>query len=639
MSWESLKAAVSAVITDNANNEITGEVLRTLFNSNVIDQLGANLYKGVATPATAPGTPENEQYYITSEDGIYANFNGLTIANELVILKYTGGTWVKDILLNKIDLFNNGAFDKTNNIIGATQKTISDWIEEQGYAQTGYLAEFIEAEIRYKESIKIRDAKLPLHRLGIADGQSNALAREYGALKSASNNHFMTNGGSLMRDFAFHTENAEGSANYSEYTSLIKYENTHVEGGHGVGYGIGAMGNVGQSSFFHRAIGSRSLEKLFTFMPRANLYQALRMFSDMIRDRGEAPAPDFSFTQGEAEMAAGESYEYRLEWFEKAIIDIQLACAWGVGNPNYIVKVAYNQFQATTTTENQIPILKADLDSIKNLPNVSVISIPYDKPIENDRVHFKGWGMGILGQSQAMANENDSTFYEWEKPTLQASERDGNIIEVFHRVTGGHDLIVDTSKDFAESLDLTTSLNGYQYYRNGAYQDLTGAALSFIGSRAFITLPIDPGAILTDERLDYGMQGYGGTLTKGAQFRCGGKIRSTKSFKKSSTISWQKVSFENGRSVQGTATKPNGYTMTGDNYSGVIHHTFIESGNFIDNNAVGYALIYQYDGVFVNGETIASGTAYALDLTSNGEVIPFEIGDWLARGSVQITEK
>lgn len=107
MAYESLKSAVSNVITDNGNNEITGPILEALINDNLIPQLGSNLYKGVATPSTNPGTPENEIFYIAAQSGSYANFSGIILTDELAAIKNVNGAWVKDTLLD-FNIFTGG---------------------------------------------------------------------------------------------------------------------------------------------------------------------------------------------------------------------------------------------------------------------------------------------------------------------------------------------------------------------------------------------------------------------------------------------------------------------------------------------------------------------------------------------------
>ena len=67
MAWNDLKAAVAAVIRTNGTQSITGALLQSTLNS-IIDQVGANAtFKGVATPATTPGIPDGDLFYIATE--------------------------------------------------------------------------------------------------------------------------------------------------------------------------------------------------------------------------------------------------------------------------------------------------------------------------------------------------------------------------------------------------------------------------------------------------------------------------------------------------------------------------------------------------------------------------------------------
>tara|TARA_R110000851_G_scaffold141057_1_gene278630 strand:+ start:6085 stop:8517 length:2433 start_codon:yes stop_codon:yes gene_type:complete len=105
MSWESLKSAVSAVITANGNSEITGQIFQDLINNNLIPQLGNNKYKGVALVGTAPGSPESEEFYIANTTGVFSNF-GITITVPGVYLfSYDGNTW------SYLQIFNRYAVD------------------------------------------------------------------------------------------------------------------------------------------------------------------------------------------------------------------------------------------------------------------------------------------------------------------------------------------------------------------------------------------------------------------------------------------------------------------------------------------------------------------------------------------------
>ena len=94
--YATLKAAIAAVIKENGNNEITGNLLRQSLLA-MVDSLGVGYqYAGIATPATNPGTPDQNLFYIASTAGTYANFGGLVLADgEIAILKYNGA-WSKD---------------------------------------------------------------------------------------------------------------------------------------------------------------------------------------------------------------------------------------------------------------------------------------------------------------------------------------------------------------------------------------------------------------------------------------------------------------------------------------------------------------------------------------------------------------
>ena len=95
--YATLKAAIEAVIRTNGNEEITGAVLQQSLLA-MINSLGADYqYAGVATPSTAPGTPDQNVFYITTTPGTYQNFGGLSVdENEVAILKYNG-EWIKEV--------------------------------------------------------------------------------------------------------------------------------------------------------------------------------------------------------------------------------------------------------------------------------------------------------------------------------------------------------------------------------------------------------------------------------------------------------------------------------------------------------------------------------------------------------------
>lgn len=91
--WDNLKSAVSAVIKENGNGEITGQVLQNTLN-NIISVIGANAtFVGVATPSTNPGTLDSNSFYIAAKKGIYPNFGGYEVTENAVIFSNASGEW------------------------------------------------------------------------------------------------------------------------------------------------------------------------------------------------------------------------------------------------------------------------------------------------------------------------------------------------------------------------------------------------------------------------------------------------------------------------------------------------------------------------------------------------------------------
>lgn len=95
--YEELKQAISDVIKTNGNQEITGTIMQNALLS-IISTVGSNAtFAGIATPETNPGTPDQNVFYIATENGIYSNFGGITIQDEVVIFSNKNGSWRKNV--------------------------------------------------------------------------------------------------------------------------------------------------------------------------------------------------------------------------------------------------------------------------------------------------------------------------------------------------------------------------------------------------------------------------------------------------------------------------------------------------------------------------------------------------------------
>lgn len=96
MAYDQIKDSIKAVIKENGNYEITGNVLQTVLLS-MVDTLGPEYqFLGIATKSTVPVVVEGNSFYITTEVGTYTNFknsgNTTITVNQLGLLTSTNGT-------------------------------------------------------------------------------------------------------------------------------------------------------------------------------------------------------------------------------------------------------------------------------------------------------------------------------------------------------------------------------------------------------------------------------------------------------------------------------------------------------------------------------------------------------------------
>lgn len=101
--YSTLKAAVQDVVKTNGEQEITGANLQTVLLS-IINSIGGGgyIFKGIASPSTSAGTPDQNVFYIGGE-GTYGNFGtSVTVpSGSICVFKYNG-SWVKE----QVTMFN-----------------------------------------------------------------------------------------------------------------------------------------------------------------------------------------------------------------------------------------------------------------------------------------------------------------------------------------------------------------------------------------------------------------------------------------------------------------------------------------------------------------------------------------------------
>lgn len=175
--YTELKAAISAVIKANGNNEITGAILQNVLNT-IVSTVGANkTFVGMATPTTAPGTPDGNVFYLANTAGEYTNFNtstGYITVNpgELVYLwNGVSGNWGKMV----IGLSSDGVFTLVNTVnqINATGRYVytDTGIVKGSNAGSQRIPVFLVAGQKYQFTLATVGGNAPVNIQGIkADG-------------------------------------------------------------------------------------------------------------------------------------------------------------------------------------------------------------------------------------------------------------------------------------------------------------------------------------------------------------------------------------------------------------------------------------------------------------------------------------
>lgn len=93
--YEQLKQAVSDVIKTNGNREITGAILQNVLLT-IISTVGHEAtFAGMATPITNPGTPDQNVFYLAATPGIYSNFGGVKLTDQVLIFTNKNNNWAK----------------------------------------------------------------------------------------------------------------------------------------------------------------------------------------------------------------------------------------------------------------------------------------------------------------------------------------------------------------------------------------------------------------------------------------------------------------------------------------------------------------------------------------------------------------
>lgn len=230
MAYDQIKESIKAIIKENGNYEITGNVLQAVLLS-MVDTLGPEYqFLGIATKSTVPVVVEGNSFYITTEVGTYTNFknsgNTTITVNQLGILTSTNGTaWnFKPIFIG----VSKGGGEVFNDYVNNTAGGVNSHAEGKGTAAVGNNS--------HAEGLRTNARGLNSH----AEGQETEAVGDYshaeGFQTHANKNNSHAEGRITVADGgASHAEGNEtqASGNYSHAegnSTVASGLNSHAEG-------------------------------------------------------------------------------------------------------------------------------------------------------------------------------------------------------------------------------------------------------------------------------------------------------------------------------------------------------------------------------------------------------------------------
>ena len=91
--YDTLKATIDAYIRANGVKAITGPVLNGVLRAMVESVAGGLLFKGIATPAGDPGTPDQNVFFLATDAGTYTNYGGAVLDGKHAAFFVWAGSW------------------------------------------------------------------------------------------------------------------------------------------------------------------------------------------------------------------------------------------------------------------------------------------------------------------------------------------------------------------------------------------------------------------------------------------------------------------------------------------------------------------------------------------------------------------
>lgn len=244
MAYDQIKESIKAVIKENGNYEITGNVLQAVLLS-MVDTLGPEYqFLGIATKSTVPVVVEGNSFYITTEVGTYTNFknsgNTAITVYQLGILTSTNGTaWNFTPIFIGVsngggevfnDYDNNTADGNNSHAEGAKTKASGDYSHAEGNTtRANKIASHAEGQHTTAAGIGAHAEGADTQALG-----DNSHAEGQFTNATASNSHAEGNStvasGVNSHAEGFQTEANKNNSHAEGYVTVANGDASHAEG-------------------------------------------------------------------------------------------------------------------------------------------------------------------------------------------------------------------------------------------------------------------------------------------------------------------------------------------------------------------------------------------------------------------------
>ena len=90
--YAGIKATIDANVKQNNNQAITGQILNSVLNDMVTSLAAGYIFKGVASPSTNPGSPDEKVFYVASP-GTYPNFSNIVVPDSVTGFLKWDSSW------------------------------------------------------------------------------------------------------------------------------------------------------------------------------------------------------------------------------------------------------------------------------------------------------------------------------------------------------------------------------------------------------------------------------------------------------------------------------------------------------------------------------------------------------------------